>query len=379
MKTLILSCNTGEGHNSCAKAVKEYYDRKGDECDIKDGLSFISSGLSRFISAGHVIIYRHFPWLFKIGYDHFDKSDSYFDEGRALHRLFTQGAERLYQYIHDEGYDAVICTHVFTALMLTDMLKKHPMSLATCFIATDYTCSPGGKNSSLDCYFIPDEEIASEFEYKGIPRDKMVFATIPVRQMFYADRDKETSRGAVGIDRGHKHLLVMCGSVGCGPIKRILKRLYGKIPSDWEVSVICGNNSKLFDELSRKYRDDEKIHIRAFVEDMGTMMDSADLYLTKPGGISVSEAYAKSLPMVFINAVGGCEEGNRAIFVQRGYAETKESIRELVDNCLSVMQDDKRRLEMKKRLSEREKQNSSEIIYNKMKELFNYKKGYEND
>ena len=31
MKTLILSCSTGEGHNSCAKAIKEYYDSKRAE------------------------------------------------------------------------------------------------------------------------------------------------------------------------------------------------------------------------------------------------------------------------------------------------------------------------------------------------------------
>lgn len=375
MKTLILSCNTGEGHNSCAKAIKEYYDMRGEVCDIADGLSFISKGWSSLISGGHVFIYRHLPWLFKVTYRHFEEKDSYFEEGKPLYRLFARGSERLYEYIRDGGYDAVICPHVFTALMLTDMLKKHPISLATCFIATDYTCSPSGRNSNLDYYFIPDEEIAPDFECENITREKMIFATIPVRQMFYQNHDKNEAKRYIGVDPGHKHLLMMCGSMGCGPMKRILKRVSEKMPTDWEVSVICGNNSGLLRELNRKYGDNKKIHIRGFVKDMGMMMDSADLYLTKPGGISVSEAYTKALPMVFINAVGGCEENNRIIFVRRGYAETKESVNELVDTCLSIMQDDERRLEMKKRLAEAKKQNSSEIIYNKMKELTNYKKG----
>lgn len=375
MKTLILSCNTGEGHNSCAKAIKEYYDMRGEVCDIIDGLSFISEGWSRFISGGHVFIYRHLPWLFKVAYRHFEEKDSYFDEGKALYRLFARGSERLYEYIRDRGYDAVICPHVFTALMLTDMLKKHPISLATCFIATDYTCSPSGRNSNLDYYFIPDEEIASDFECENITQDKMVFTTIPVRQMFYLNHNNNEAKQTVGVDPDNKHLVMMCGSMGCGPMKRILKRVSEKMPTDWEVSVICGNNSGLLRELNRKYGDNKKIHIRGFVKDMGMMMDSADLYLTKPGGISVSEAYTKALPMVFINAVGGCEENNRIIFVRRGCAETKESVNELVDTCLSIMQDDERRLEMKKSLAEGKKQNSSEIIYNKMKELTNYKKG----
>ena len=54
MKTLILSCNTGEGHNSCAKAIKEYYDTVGDECVIKDGLEFISPKVSIMGSHLHI-------------------------------------------------------------------------------------------------------------------------------------------------------------------------------------------------------------------------------------------------------------------------------------------------------------------------------------
>ena len=40
------------------------------------------------------------------------------------------------------------------------------------------------------------------------------------------------------------------------------------------------------------------------------MMDSADLFLTKPGGISTTEAMVKGLPMVLVNVVGGCETPN---------------------------------------------------------------------
>ena len=53
-------------------------------------------------------------------------------------------------------------------------------------------------------------------------------------------------------------------------------------------------------------------------------MDSADLFLTKPGGISVTEASAKALPMAFINAVAGCEQYNMDIFIRHGFAFTKK-------------------------------------------------------
>ena len=43
MRTLILSCNTGAGHNSCARAIQEVYQSRGETCDVIDALLFIST------------------------------------------------------------------------------------------------------------------------------------------------------------------------------------------------------------------------------------------------------------------------------------------------------------------------------------------------
>ena len=68
MKVLILSCNTGEGHNSCAAALEEECRNQNIPCDTEDALRFISPEVSRFISNWHVRIYRHAPGLFRVGY-----------------------------------------------------------------------------------------------------------------------------------------------------------------------------------------------------------------------------------------------------------------------------------------------------------------------
>ena len=256
MKTLILSCNTGEGHNSCAKAIKEYYDTVGDECVIKDGLEFISPKVSNFISWGHTFIYRHLPLLFKYGYVYIEKHPTMFKEGSFVYRFITRGTERMYTCICDEQYDIIICTHVFASLMLTDMLKKHPMNQPTALVSTDYTCSPSTKDSNLDYYFIPDDEFATDFECRTITEEKLISSGIPVRQMFYRSIPKEEAKMSVGVQPNHHHLILMCGSMGCGPMQKLLHKLSQELPVDWEVSVICGRNTKLADKLKkiRKYR-----------------------------------------------------------------------------------------------------------------------------
>ena len=81
MQTLILSCNTGAGHNSCAQAVQEAYHSRGEICNITDSLQFISEKASTFISNLHTRIYRHAPRLFDAGYQR--RSISYFPPAQS--------------------------------------------------------------------------------------------------------------------------------------------------------------------------------------------------------------------------------------------------------------------------------------------------------
>ena len=143
MKVLILSCNTGEGHNSCAAALEEECRNQNIPCDTEDALRFISPEVSRFISNWHVRIYRHAPGLFRVGYRAAEDHPAQFHEGSALYRYLTQGAEKPRGFIAGSGYDTVICTHTFAALMVSEVVKTHLPNLKTCFIAVIYAWHTG--------------------------------------------------------------------------------------------------------------------------------------------------------------------------------------------------------------------------------------------
>ena len=68
MKVLILSCNTGGGHNSCARAIGTELQRRGHTYETDDALLYVSKGTSRFVSNWHVRFYRYFPKLYNKGY-----------------------------------------------------------------------------------------------------------------------------------------------------------------------------------------------------------------------------------------------------------------------------------------------------------------------
>ena len=363
MRTLILSCNTGEGHNSCAKAIQETYAAHDETCDIVDALQFISKRASQFISDWHSRIYRHAPKLYKAGYHTAEERTSVFREGTTIYRYLTSGSEKLYHFILDGGYDNIICTHVFPALALTAMLKHHPMPLVTSFVSTDYTCSPSVENSELDYYFIPDISLTEEFVQCGVPREKLIDSGMPVKQAFYQDTDKAAAKAELGLPADHQHLLVMCGSIGCGPIKELTEDLLIRLTSEQDLTIVCGANEELFAKLERHFAHDPRIHIHGMVDYVPLLIHSADLFLTKPGGLSTSEAAACGVPMLLMDTVAGCEGHNLNFFLRQGIAVTADTPKHLADLAAALLADPEQLQEMSRAARHRKGDTPSETIY----------------
>ena len=363
MRTLILSCNTGEGHNSCAKAIQETYAAHDETCDIVDALQFISKRASQFISDWHSRIYRHAPKLYKAGYHTAEERTSVFREGTTVYRYLTSGSEKLYHFILDGGYDNIICTHVFPALALTAMLKHHPMPLVTSFVSTDYTCSPSVENSELDYYFIPDISLTEEFVQCGVPREKLIDSGMPVKQAFYLNTDKAAAKAELGLPADHQHLLVMCGSIGCGPIKELTEDLLIRLTSEQELTIVCGANEELFAKLERHFAHDPRIHIHGMVDYVPLLIHSADLFLTKPGGLSTSEAAACGVPMLLMDTVAGCEGHNLNFFLRQGIAVTAGTPKHLADLAAALLADPEQLQKMARAARRRKGDTPSETIY----------------
>lgn len=339
MRVLILSCNTGEGHNACGKALVEAFQEQEIICQMSDALSFISPGTSQFVSSGFNLIYRHLPGMFRNGYRYTEDHPGMFEGRSQIYQFLTSGAEQLYAFILRENFDTVICTHVFAALMVTEVMRQHNRFLRTYFVATDYTCYPSCERSDLDAYFIPDASLAGEFTRCGLQGKKLIPSGIPIRKEFYHSMSKPEAKRRLGLNPDTPHLLIMCGSMGCGPIKEIVRTITKSMHKDYCMTVICGTNRRLHTQLSRTYAGDPCVKVRGFVKDIAGLMDSVDLFLTKPGGISITEAAQKRLPMLFVDAVAGCEAYNMRYFTAKGVALTANTPKTLAQLACAILSD----------------------------------------
>lgn len=326
--TLVLSCNTGEGHNSCARAIKEEYESRGEKCVMVDALEFVALDFSRFISRWHTRLYRRLPALFGFGYKYCEKHSAVLRSGGFVDKMFARGSENLSLYITEGGFHTVICTHIFAAKMLSASLTEHGVKCRTAFVNTDYTYCPGSESICLDTIFSPAESVTQDYIKAGMSEDILITSGIPVRKMFYSFSDRPDP-----FSKGRFHVLTACGSMGCGNIKKLALLLSRAENENFCLTVVCGTNKKLKKILDKQFAAIHNIRILGYVEDMSFLMDTADVFITKPGGISTTESAVKTLPMILLNAVPGCETYNLEYFVSAGCAVSAENVKEAARIC----------------------------------------------
>ncbi len=351
MRILVLSCNTGGGHNSAAAAMKEYFDSIGVFCEVKDALAFESQKKSDFISSGHVFIYKHTPRLFGSAYRFMEEHPTKPDDISVIYEIFKKGATPLYEYIAENCFDTVICTHVWACMILKEVRKKYETSFRSYVIATDYTCAPGTEELDADLFFLPHVQMIPEYLSSGLPHEKLVPAGIPVKRAFYEKLPSNEAKRLLGLPTDKRVVLMMCGSMGCGPLRELGTEIAKALPQESMLVVICGSNEKLLEKFE-KMTNYENLLVVGFTKQIALYMDAADIILTKPGGLSSTEAATKRVPTIFIDAVPGCETRNIEFFTRNGLSITAETVEKLTALVLELLADQGKRAAIKEKMAE---------------------------
>lgn len=368
MSTLILTCDTGEGHNSCAKAIKEVYDAKGVPCEIVNPVRFVAEWFAKFVHWTHTTIYQKHPKVFEVGYRFTQKHNGLTTkQGSFPYWVLSFGAKKLHEYIIQNNITDIICVHPLLMMMISEQQRKYRLDIPVAFVATDYTCSPGVQDSKPDICFIPEITLAEEFLCENIRFSQLEASGIPVRQQFYETTDPKFAKKLFSVPADAAHILMMCGSMGCGPMEEMLDVLSAE--GSFHITLVCVNNEKLRQRLSAKYAERKHVHILGFVQNMSALMDSAEVFVTKPGGLSSTEAAVKHLPTVYINTVGGCENNNLRFFTQRGCAVAADTAQQAAKQCLKMIADEEMQNQMRNALYKLSLPNAAEQIWQTMQSL----------
>jgi len=368
MKVLILSCNTGEGHNSCAKALKIAMDRNGMECQVKDTLALVNRNLSHIVDETYVFSTKTaiFEVAYKVGDFVSEKLENIKSPVYRSNRLY---ANKLYEYIVDNGFDAVVCVHLFPAEALTALHRKAKLNVPTYFVMTDYTCIPFLAETELDYYIIPHEHLIEEFVEKGLPREKIVSIGIPVDEEKMCRKVPSVeARRMVCEEMGWpsdiegRWYLIMSGSMGYGNLGDLVKELLKRIDADDRVLCVCGRNEKIYNALNEMFVDDKRVLLTGFTDKVSLLMDASDVIFTKPGGITSTEAIVKGIPLVHTAPIPGLENSNAKFFHYHNMSYYSEDVHQQVSVAIRLATDEEYKNKMLRAQSENANRNTSDDV-----------------
>ena len=154
-----------------------------------------------------------------------------YDSQSLCYRINARYAHRVYRYVSERHVDAVICTHVFPALAMTEVKRSFSKNFPVFFVATDYSCAPYVNETELDGYFIPHPSLRREFVEAHVPYARLFPTGIPVARRFSRHLDRQEARQRLGLPQEPQAVLVMTGSMGFGDVPGLLLELLQQLPN----------------------------------------------------------------------------------------------------------------------------------------------------
>lgn len=311
-KIFIVYANAGAGHKKAAEAVKDAFDRAGTGHDVRliNSLDYTNRFFKRAYPWGYVFLVDKAPslWAFFFYLTDFNVFRFLIGPIRKLTNLINGFG--FYRFIIREKPDCVISTH-FLATEITANLKAIGLFKGrhiTCI--TDYGVHSFWLAGGVDNYVVASESSRKELMARGVAADKISVLGIPIGYKFTGKLDKSAVLKKLGLRDGFFNVLIIGGGFGVGPIEELVN-LISKNSSFFQLMVVCGNNQSLFGRL-KVLTSGRKIPIKiyGFVENVHELMEAADVMISKPGGISLSEALVKGLPVLVPSYIAGQEEKN---------------------------------------------------------------------
>lgn len=366
MRTLILSCNTGGGHNTAAKAIKEIFDEGNDYCEIKDALSFGGQFASDLVCDSYIEIVKKTPKLFGEMYKMSGKLGAYNAASEKIrspvYLVNKIYADALEEYIIQNQFDAVICTHIFPSEAMSHLKKRHNMKVPFYFVATDYYCCPMCEEIIPSLIFTPHKDTEFTYTDKGISPSLILSSGIPVSQKFIRQTDKDILRKEQGFSKEDKIFLLMGGSMGFGDTVDIARYIFENTGSDARIIAVTGSNKELYSNFEQEFKDEKRLVLLGFTDKIPQYMGLSDILITKPGGLSSTEALVKGIPIVHTSPIPGCESENVKFFTEHHLSLKADSPEDAGRFSVMLMNDDFLKSQMLEAQKQYRPQNSARII-----------------
>lgn len=323
-RLLILSASVGAGHLRAAEAVQQAARRMLPDAHIEnhDVLAFTNRLFRRIYGEAYLELVNRAPHVLGYFYDFLDQPSR---SGRHRMDRFRYALEKLnlkkFEKLLVAGqYDLAINTHFLPAELIARLRLEGKLDLVQTTVCTDFDTHRLWVNQPCERYFCATDDGRNYLVHWGVPAETIDVTGIPIVPAFALKPDRAACLARHGLAGDRPIVLQLCGGFGVGPVEQIVQAILD-VGDSLEVVVVCGRNEKLRQQLAaRPVPERHRMHLLGFSREIDELMACADVLVSKPGGLTTSEALARGLPMVIVNPIPGQESRNSDFLLESGAA-----------------------------------------------------------
>jgi processive 1,2-diacylglycerol beta-glucosyltransferase len=311
-KILILHTSIGLGHKFIAENIAYHLSESGCEVRVEDILEVQKGRLVEFSTELHKWINQNAPWIWSFLY-HLTNLNLVSKLTLGL-RLWvaSKNSQKTLQLIENFQPDLVVSVHATASGVVAYLKKKNLYKGKFAIGFSDFHLHKFWLYPNADFYLANIQEQKNEMVKIGYNADKIFVCGITLKPKL--DLNNTEIKQRLKILSEEKVILFSSGSLGTGLSQELLKNILNL--EKVKIIVVCGKNISELENLNLKFKT-EKILFFGFYSPMQELYSIADIFLTKPGGLSVAEALQYNLPIQITHLLAGQEELNYKYLVEK--------------------------------------------------------------
>ena len=323
-KVLICSASVGGGHVRAAEAIGLALKELAPDTMVKniDVLEYAWWSFRWLYKRGYFGLVNSAPALYAALYDYMDRprrhDPSWSDGVRKWWERLNMG--RYFKLLHGEQWDFIVHTHYLSAEVLCWPRHKGKIKIPQCVVTTDFDTHRLWAAEPTEHYFTGNEDAGLYLQSFGVSADKISVTGVPIHPVFSSLLDRKACLASQGLTGDRPVILQLAGGFGLGPIEGIFHALL-TVETPIELVVVAGHNEAAKKKLEAiEVPERHKVRIIGFTTKIHELMAVADLVVSKPGGLTTSEALACGAAMAIVNPIPGQEVRNADYLLENGAA-----------------------------------------------------------
>jgi len=314
----------GGGHLRAAEAVELAIKEIAPDVIVKnvDVLAYSNSFFRMLYRTGYFLLVNRAPALFGALYDYMDRprkhAPSFGDQTRILFERINM--RRFIKLLHEEAWDVIIHTHYLSAEITAALRRSGKFTVPHCIITTDFDTHRIWMAEPCEYYFTENEEGALHLRCFGVSGERIKATGVPIHPVFSKPLDRAACMAFQEIAGDRPVVLQLAGGFGLGPVEAMFNALLS-IETPIELVVVAGRNEKAKRSLEAvKPPHRHKVKVIGFTSRIHELMAAADIVVSKPGGLTVSEVLACGAALAVVNPIPGQESRNSDFLLENGAA-----------------------------------------------------------